>query len=590
MKIIYNYFRFLFISLSIIIIIITIAIFRKDLIIIFEWNLIRIQPLNLNIPLIIDKSGILFSSTVLFISANVLLFSNSYIVEEKERNRFLLIILLFILSINVLIFIPNIIILIIGWDGLGLVRFLLVIHYASPLSLAAGYITVLTNRIGDALIIVSIPLIILTLNFNPSIFYYNSELNLIIIILILAAITKRAQIPFSSWLPAAIAAPTPISALVHSSTLVTAGIFLIYRFYPLLSISSLFFKSLLLLSSLTILIAGLRAFKENDMKKIIALSTLRQLGLIIYSLAINLPELALFHLLTHATFKALIFIGAGNLILNISHSQDLRQFGNLYNKSPLTFARILISNISLAGFPFLAGYFSKDLIIEMSIFRFINTIIFFILTIRTIITLIYRVRFIYFIFSTRSNNNVIITISNSDKNINKRVIFITVYVILRGALLSWILVFPYIHPPLISFLKFIIITLLITTLFLIVIFVSYLKLNRISKNNRFFTRSIWFIRVFNSQFFLIINKKTNYYLYTNTDSTWNEIFIGQSIKTPVYSLVNSYSNWTNFLITTNFIIISIIIFLNLYFNSLKHKAPYWSYGNGTSLKIPVFIV
>ena len=185
--------------------------------------------------------------------------------------------------------------------------------------------------------------------------------------ILVAGITKRAQIPFSAWLPAAMAAPTPVSALVHSSTLVTAGVFLFIRFYPSLSSWSAFNPALLLISVLTLLIAGIAANYENDLKKVIALSTLSQLGVIIMALGIGSTYLALFHLYTHALFKALLFLCAGTIIHARSNNQDLRYRGLISKHLPFTVTCINIANLSLCGAPFLRGFYSKDLILEYSL-------------------------------------------------------------------------------------------------------------------------------------------------------------------------------------------------------------------------------
>jgi len=214
----------------------------------------------------------------------------------------------------------------------------------------------------------------------------------IIILITVAAITKRAQIPFSRWLPAAIAAPTPVRALVHSSTLVTAGVFLLIRFYPFLSTFILFNHIILIISCLTMFMAGLRALCECDIKKIVALSTLSQLGVIICSIGLGLPGLAFFHLLTHAMFKALLFLCVGTLIHLHFHGQDLRVIGNLISQIPLTLSCINISNIALCGLPFIAGFYSKDLIIEMRLYGSFNYIIIFLIIFSTIITAAYSIR------------------------------------------------------------------------------------------------------------------------------------------------------------------------------------------------------
>lgn len=190
------------------------------------------------------------------------------------------------------------------------------------------------------------------------------------------------------------AAPTPVSALVHSSTLVTAGVFLLIRFYPFLHKSSIFNPTLLIIATITILIAGIRAIAECDMKKIIALSTLRQLGVIIIRIALNFPILAFFHLLTHALFKALLFLCAGNIIHIHHHSQDLRFMGNLTSQIPLTSSCLLIANMALCGSPFIAGFYSKDLIIESTLYFSNNFIIVFILILATALTAAYSIRII----------------------------------------------------------------------------------------------------------------------------------------------------------------------------------------------------
>lgn len=213
------------------------------------------------------------------------------------------------------------------------------------------------------------------------------------------------------------AAPTPVSALVHSSTLVTAGVFLLFRFYPFLRSFYLFNTLLLIVGSTTILIAGTAATLEGDIKKIIALSTLRQLGVIITSLSLGFTLLTFFHLVTHALFKALLFICAGSLIHLHHHSQDLRFMGNISNQIPLLTASIVVSNIALCGSPFLAGFYSKDIIIESSLFLPFNNIITFIFLLATGLTAAYRTRFLIAVILSPS-------LSLPKSHLNDRDIFI----------------------------------------------------------------------------------------------------------------------------------------------------------------------
>nr|YP_009556641.1 NADH dehydrogenase subunit 5 [Buccinum undatum]QBC73539.1 NADH dehydrogenase subunit 5 [Buccinum undatum]QFG38913.1 NADH dehydrogenase subunit 5 [Buccinum undatum] len=335
--------------------------------IILEWSIFQMSSCTMTFMFILDPISLSFSNIVCLISGCVMLFSSSYMSHDPFLKRFVWLVMLFVLSMNLLVFIPSLPALLLGWDGLGIVSFALVIYYQNMKSLGAGMVTVLANRIGDVMILISIGLLVLQGHWSIISmwdFYLSSWTALTIT---LAAMTKSAQIPFSSWLPAAMAAPTPVSALVHSSTLVTAGIFLVIRFFPFLDSISGFKPALLFISVLTLLMAGIGANYENDLKKIIALSTLSQLGVMMMSLGLGMPYLALFHLYTHALFKALLFLCAGMFIHNSSNTQDIRHMGMLFSQAPLTTACMNIANLSLCGAPFLSGFYSKDLILELSL-------------------------------------------------------------------------------------------------------------------------------------------------------------------------------------------------------------------------------
>jgi len=259
-------------------------------------------------------------------------------------------------------------------------------------------------------------------------------------LIVLAAITKSAQIPFSAWLPAAMAAPTPVSALVHSSTLVTAGVYLLIRFSPALE-SSNSRLILLLLSRLTIFMAGLGANFEYDLKKIIALSTLRQLGVIIRILCLGYSELAFFHLLAHALFKALLFICAGSVIHRVKDYQDIRIIGGLVYHIPLTRMCINLANLALCGTPFLAGFYSKDIILEVAFISSINLVIFILYALATGLTVCYTMRLVYYTLSGSFNLGNLYSISDESSIITSPIVFLSVGAIAGGASLSW-LIFP----------------------------------------------------------------------------------------------------------------------------------------------------
>nr|YP_010974607.1 NADH dehydrogenase subunit 5 [Pomacea aulanieri]WNR57060.1 NADH dehydrogenase subunit 5 [Pomacea aulanieri] len=334
-----------------------------------DWVFMEINSSYMNMSIFLDSISLSFSNVVCFISGCVMLFSSSYMAADPFLKRFTWLVMLFVLSMNFLVFIPSLPALLLGWDGLGITSFVLVIYYQNNKSLAAGMITLLTNRIGDVMILLSIGLLASIGNWNISLLWDFIFLLLMIVTITVAAMTKSAQMPFSSWLPAAMAAPTPVSALVHSSTLVTAGVFLLIRFYPILSTSIFFSQSLLFFAVLTLLMAGIGANFENDLKKVIALSTLSQLGVMMMSLGLNLVHLALYHLYTHALFKALLFLCAGAIIHSSNNNQDIRKMGLISKQLPLTVTCMNIANLSLCGAPFLSGYYSKDLILEMTLFH-----------------------------------------------------------------------------------------------------------------------------------------------------------------------------------------------------------------------------
>jgi len=223
---------------------------------------------------------------------------------------------------------------------------------------------------------------------------------------LLAGITKRAQIPFSAWLPAAIAAPTPVSALVHSSTLVTAGVYLLIRFNFIMEINNF----LLFIGVITIFMSGLGANLEMDLKKIIALSTLSQLGLIIMILGAGYYELSFFHLMSHAMFKSLLFLCAGVFIHSMGDIQDIRLAGKMNLSLPVRSFYFVSSSIALCGFPFLTGFYSKDLILESYFILESNVIMYFLIFTSTIFTLSYSVRLIYYLYFSRLSGKRVIFI------------------------------------------------------------------------------------------------------------------------------------------------------------------------------------
>lgn len=416
--------------------IIRIIIYFLDFRILIEWLILRVNSFEIEIILLLDWISLIFIRFVILISSKVMFYRVRYISNEKSVNRFFWLILIFITSILIIIIRPNILRILFGWDGLGLVSFCLVIYYQNYISFNSGIVTVLCNRVGDIGILITIRLVIINGRWRLEIFFGNKlELRMLFV----AAIRKRAQIPFSTWLPIAIAAPTPVSALVHSSTLVTAGVYLIIRFNKFY-INSGINLCLLNVAVFTIFMSGLMANVEMDLKKIIALSTLRQLGLIIMILGIGGKILAFYHLLTHAVFKSLLFMCAGIIIHIIINNQDVRLLGNIYRRIPIVIIIFVISNFALCGFPFIAGFYSKDLIIEMIYNIKINVYILIIILISLIFTVIYSFRLIYYIFWNEIKFFRYLKIFE-EKKINLFILLLMVLSIIVGSLIRWVFFF-----------------------------------------------------------------------------------------------------------------------------------------------------
>nr|CDN85590.2 NADH dehydrogenase subunit 5 [Cherax destructor] len=409
---------------------------------VIEWEIFSLSSSSVVVTLVCDWISTLFLGVVLFISSMVMYYSGDYMDGDKGYNRFMYMVFAFVFSMGALIISPNLISILLGWDGLGLISYVLVIYYQNEKSANAGMLTILSNRIGDVGILLSISLLFMLGGWN-FIFYgetLGEDFFLLKIFVCLAAMTKSAQIPFSAWLPAAMAAPTPVSALVHSSTLVTAGVYILIRFSGALEGSSVQ-TFLLIISCLTMFMAGLGANFEFDLKKIIALSTLSQLGVMMGILALGFPDLAFFHLLTHALFKALLFMCAGSVIHSVKEYQDIRNMGSLVLCMPLTSVCMNLANLALCGMPFLAGFYSKDLILEVVFMSGVNFLGGFLYVLSTGLTVCYTFRLVYYSLSCSPNMSSMMMISEGHSMMMSSIMVLSVGAVSGGSILAWV-VFP----------------------------------------------------------------------------------------------------------------------------------------------------
>nr|YP_010585933.1 NADH dehydrogenase subunit 5 [Maesaipsyche stengeli]UZZ43656.1 NADH dehydrogenase subunit 5 [Maesaipsyche stengeli] len=537
----------------------------KKLTILIEWELISYNTFSMMMIFYFDWISLFFSFLVLLISAMVLFFSKSYMGSELNLKRFIYLVLMFILSMMFMIFSLNLISILLGWDGLGLVSFCLVIFYQNVNSFNSGMLTVLSNRVGDVMILIGI---IWMFNFGSwnflnylDIFYSDWVMSMVMSFIIFASMTKSAQIPFSAWLPAAMAAPTPVSALVHSSTLVTAGVYLMIRFGSIILFAWLV-DFLLLMSSLTMLMAGLSANMEVDLKKIIALSTLSQLGLMMSILCLGFKYLAFFHLLTHAMFKAMLFMCAGLMIHSFNNNQDIRLMGNTSKFMPLVSINFNVSNLALCGMPFLTGFYSKDMILEMVLSMNLNLLIFFFFFFSTGLTVSYSVRLMYFsLFNFINNKSLFIYDDNDYVMINSKFILLIGSVI-GGSMLSW-LIFPYPYSlNLFGYKKFIIMMVLMMGVMMGGLFFSLSKIYvlKFSLKMNLFVTMMWFLPFISSNSLSIFGLSKSNLLLKLLDYGWLEKFGGQCI----YNYIHSMSN-LNYVVQLSFFKIFIFCFYFLFY-------------------------
>lgn len=377
----------------------------------FRW--IDSESLNVLWGFQFDSLTVSMLIPVLIVSSLVHVYSIGYMSHDPHNQRFFSYLSLFTFMMVILVTANNFLLMFVGWEGVGICSYLLISFWFTRIAANQSSISaLLTNRVGDWFFMVGMFAILWSFGnldystvFSLAPFVNENIVTIIGVCLLIGAMAKSSQVGLHVWLPMAMEGPTPVSALIHAATMVTAGVYLLMRTSPLIEYSSTVLILCLWLGAITTVFSSLIGLFQQDIKKVIAYSTMSQLGMMVIAVGLSSYNIALFHLVNHAFYKALLFLGAGAVIHAVSDNQDFRKYGGLRAFLPLTYSVMLIASLSLVAFPFMTGFYSKDFILESAYgqFYFSSTVVYFIATIGAMFTTLYSVKVLYLTFLTNPN-------------------------------------------------------------------------------------------------------------------------------------------------------------------------------------------